>query len=102
MFAYRLFKIFAAFAIIALFTAGNQGFSQENEKTKEVKIKTSAFSFMCQNKIESALKKADGVTEAVLTLENKVVTISYHPEKTSPEKLRKIIEDLGYAAEIVE
>lgn len=102
MFARHYTKIFAAIAIIVVFAAGNQSFSQDNKQTKEVKIKTSAFSFMCQNKIESELKKTDGVEEAVLALDTKIITIKYVSEKITPEKLRQKIEDLGYVAEIIE
>ncbi len=68
-------------------------------KEKEVKIKTSAVCDMCKERIEKNLTLSKGVSEAVLNLDDKVVTIKYNPKKTDEAALRKVITDTGYDAD---
>lgn len=68
-------------------------------KEKEVKIKTSAVCDDCKERIEKNLTLSKGVTEAVLNLDDKVVTIKYNPKKTDEATLRKVITDTGYDAD---
>jgi len=68
-------------------------------KEKEVKIKTSAVCEMCKERIEKNLTLSKGVNEAVLNLDDKVVTIKYNPKKTDEASLRKVITDTGYDAD---
>lgn len=91
-----------ALALMSLF-AISAGYAKDTAKEpcNEAKIKTSAFSFMCQNKIESNLKKIEGVNDAQMNLEDKVVTVKYNPAKTSAAKLQQTIDDLGYATSLI-
>lgn len=68
-------------------------------KEKEIKIKTSAQCDMCKERIEKNLTLSKGVVEAVLNLDDKVVTVKYNPKKTDEDKLRKIITEIGYDAD---
>lgn len=68
-------------------------------KEKEVKIKTSAVCDDCKERIEKNLTLSKGITEAVLNLDDKVVTVKYNPNKTNEAAIRKIITDIGYDAD---
>lgn len=74
----------------------------ESTKKYEVKIKTSAFSEMCKNRIESEMKDCKGVLDAYLSLEDQVVTVTYDNESVKSSKLKSLINDIGYDAEVIE
>lgn len=50
----------------------------------------------CSAKVERALGKMDGVTEAAVNLATEKATVSYDPAKVSPTLFRERIEKLGY------
>ena len=54
---------------------------------------------MCQYTLEKDLAFEKGVKEAVLNLDDKVMTILYNPKKTDPETLRRRITMVGYHAD---
>jgi mercuric ion binding protein len=68
-------------------------------KTETVKIKTSAECDMCKKRIEKEVSLMKGVKKAELNLTDKVLTVEYNAKKTSPEKIRKLISDIGYDAD---
>jgi periplasmic mercuric ion binding protein len=68
-------------------------------KEKEVKIKTSAQCEMCKERIEKNLSLSKGIVEAVLNLDDKVVTVKYNPKKTDEAKIKQIIIETGYDAD---
>ena len=70
------------------------------EKSEEIKIKTSAYSWMCKNKIETKVNKMDGVNDCELDLSNKTLTIKFDSSKISEKDIINQIEDLGYDAEL--
>jgi copper chaperone CopZ len=87
--------LFAAMIVFALvFTS-----SLANDK-EEIKIKTSAYSWMCKNKIESKINKMEGVDDCELDLATKTITVIYDSNKISLDKIVSEIEDIGYDAEI--
>lgn len=94
-------KIFLSSILAVLMTVvfSNQIFAADT--VKEAKIKTSAFSWMCKNKIESAVKDFDGVKSADLNLEEKVLTVKFDETKIDVEKISQKIKDLGYTAEYI-
>ncbi|MGB9837203.1 heavy metal translocating P-type ATPase [Methanothermobacter sp.] len=51
---------------------------------------------MCAQRIESALKELEGVSDATVNLAAGKAYIAYNPSLASPEDFRRIIEDLGY------
>lgn len=65
----------------------------------ECKIKTSAFSWMCKNKIEKKLKETPGVSECYVSMKDKVATVSFDKEKITGEQILKKIQEMGYEAE---
>ena len=48
----------------------------------------------CQTIIEGGLNNLDGVSQSILNLNTKEVSIVYSPENTSPEILNSVVEDL--------
>ncbi|MBC7111171.1 MAG: copper-translocating P-type ATPase [Methanothermobacter sp.] len=51
---------------------------------------------MCVQKIESALRGLEGVSNATVNLAAEKAYISYNPSLTSVEDLKRTVEDLGY------
>jgi copper chaperone CopZ len=76
-------------------------FSSMNVFANEIQIRTSAFSEMCKNKIESVLKNQKGVSDAFLSMSDKIVTITYNSDMVKPEDLQKSIKELGYDADLI-
>ncbi len=70
-------------------------------KSETIHIKTSAVCEMCETTIEKALSFEKGVKKAELNVETSVVTVTYDPRKTTPEKLRLAIANSGYDADEV-
>jgi copper chaperone CopZ len=50
----------------------------------------------CVARVKKTLKSIKGVSEVKVSLEKHEAEILYDPEKTSPEKLAKAIDALGY------
>lgn len=71
-------------------------------KEKEIKIQTSAVCGMCKEKIESNMAFEKGVKSVELDEDAKVLSIFYKTSKTTPEKLRKAVSELGYDADDVD
>ena len=69
----------------------------QNKET--IKIKTSAQCDMCKQRIEKELGYVKGVKKANLDLSTKEITVVYNPKKTSPEKIRTAISNIGYDAD---
>lgn len=75
----------------------------DSPKSQTVKIKTSAICEMCKERIEKKLAFTKGVTDVNLDVESKdkVVTVMFNPKKTSLEKIKKAISEIGYDADEV-
>lgn len=73
--------------------------AQEKKKTEELKIKTSAVCDMCKYSLEKTMAYEKGVKASSLDVPSKVITVTYNPKKTSPEKLKKAICLTGYDAD---
>ena len=87
--------ISAVFVISLLITSTT--FAQKN--TEEIKIKTSAQCEMCKTRIEEAMAFEKGIVSSNLDLEDKVLTVTYKTGKTTPEKIRKAVNAVGYDAD---
>jgi len=72
-----------------------------NAQTAEIKIKTSATCDMCKETIEKNLAFEKGIKKSVLDVDTKVLTVTYNPEKITPEKIRIAISKIGYDADEV-
>lgn len=90
--------------ILAFFSFANvnaQTTAPATTKNSVVKIKTSGECEMCKKTIESTVGKMTGVKKATLDIESKVLTVEYNAKKTSPDKIRKAISNIGYDADDV-
>lgn len=52
----------------------------------------------CVARVKKTLKETAGVSEVRVSLEKHEAEIRYEPAKTSPEKLAKVIDEMGYKA----
>ena len=52
----------------------------------------------CVARVKRGLKAVKGVSEVQVSLEKREAEVRYVPKKTSPEKLAKVVKDLGYKA----
>ena len=71
----------------------------QDATTSELKIKTSAVCGMCKATIEKYMAFEKGVKKSVLDVDSKILTVSYNPQKTTPEKLRVAVTKSGYDAD---
>ncbi len=67
----------------------------------ELKVKTSAVCDMCKETIEKHMAFEKGVKKSSLDVESKILTVTYNPTKTTPEKIRIAITKCGYDADDV-
>jgi mercuric ion binding protein len=70
-------------------------------QTAEIKIKTSAQCDECKERIEKALAFEKGIKSATVNTEDKMVTVVYYNKRTTPEKIRVAIANIGYDADEV-
>lgn len=52
----------------------------------------------CENRVKTALRYEKGVKQITTSLTTQVVTVSYDPAKTSPEKMAGALKKIGYTA----
>lgn len=64
--------------------------------TKEISLKTNLHCGSCKTKIETGLKKTNGVIESTADVDSKIVKVKYDAAKTNPQNITKAITDLGY------
>lgn len=86
--------------IITLLFIGS-GFAQENKKTAEIVIMTSAECGTCKKVLEGKLNYIKGIRFAELDVATKKLTVSYSTKKISADEIRKIISETGYDADDV-
>jgi mercuric ion binding protein len=67
--------------------------------TEQVQLKTSAVCDMCKTRLEKAMAYEKGVQAAVLDVPTQVLTVTYRPDKTSPDALRTAVQKTGYDAD---
>lgn len=89
----KLIVIFLSIVLVAAMPTMAQN------KKEEIKIKTSAQCGQCKDRIERAMAYEKGVVSSDLNLEDKVLTVVYKTGKTTPEKIRKALNELGYDAD---
>lgn len=86
--------------VIAILLLGN-GFAQEEKKTAEIEIMTSAECGTCKKKLEEKLNYTKGIRYAELDVASKKLTVSYSTKRISADEIRKIISGMGYDADDV-
>lgn len=89
-------KALSIVVIISLLIAST---AYAQKSTEEIKIKTSAQCEMCKDRIEKAMAYEKGVVSSDLNLEDKVLTVTFKSGKTTPEKIRKAVNAVGYDAD---
>ncbi|AKQ45984.1 MerP [Rufibacter radiotolerans] len=93
-------KTLKLWMLTLVFTASASiGFAQDGKKGQEVKFKTSAVCGMCKATLEKGLAYEKGVEKASLDVNSKVLTVTFNGQKTSVEKLKKAVNELGYDAD---
>ena len=75
---------------------------QDKKKTQTVTFKTTIHCKNCVKKLNDNLAFEKGVKDLKVSLDDKMVTITYDPSKTDEAALVKAIEKLGYKAEKIE
>ncbi|MGB3616671.1 MAG: heavy-metal-associated domain-containing protein [Catalinimonas sp.] len=68
-------------------------------QTEEMHIKTSAVCGMCKYNIERSLAFEKGVKTADLDVETQMLTVTYLPKKTDPDRIRRAVTGVGYDAD---
>jgi len=91
----NIFALILSFYLSIIFLAA------QPKKTEEIKIKTSAVCDMCKSTLEKAMAYEKGIKKSDLDVASAVITISYNPQKTNPDKIRKAIAESGYDADEV-
>lgn len=72
----------------------------KGKKTETVCFEVSMNCHNCQDKIEKNTAWEKGVKDLTVSLENKTVCIVYDTRKTSPDVLKKAIQELGFTCEV--
>lgn len=84
------------FLIIALLFTSLTAFSTEKETARFTL--DHQMSEMCKKKITENLRYEKGVANISVDLKENIITITYNPEKTNPEKLIKAFKKIGFNA----
>lgn len=95
------FLVFLAASFLAVGCSKQEAGQQELAagNTKEVTIPVEGMSCnSCVASVKSSLKPMEGVEKVAVSLVDRNATISYDPEKITPEQVQKAINDLGYKA----
>lgn len=93
-------KFFLAFLLTTFSLLTTNALAQGKKPTTEqVQFKTSAVCDMCKARLEKALAYEKGVQAATLDVSSKVLTVSYRPDKTTPDALRAAVQQTGYDAD---
>lgn len=85
--------------LVLLFMLIGSATVSAQDKTATITIKTSTMCEMCKEKIERNLIFEKGVKTVVVDFKNKIVTVSYRTDKTTPEKIKAALVKLGYRAD---
>ena len=83
------------FLLVSAFTFADK------PKTETIKIKSSAICEQCKETIEKKLAFTRGVVESSVDLDSKdkIITVIFNPKKTTADKIRKSISQVGYDAD---
>ncbi|OUJ72437.1 heavy-metal-associated domain-containing protein [Hymenobacter crusticola] len=99
-------KTISSFLLAAtMFFTVSAAQAQEVAKTKakggaeQVQFKTSAVCDMCKARLEKSMAYEKGVQAANLDVQSKLLTVTYRPDKTTPEALRTAVQRTGYDAD---
>ncbi len=89
--------------ILSIFTFSFAAKAQQQDSSKTgiqtITIKTSAVCDMCKETLEKAMAYEKGVKTSTLNVDTKILTVTYDPKKTSPEKIKLAVTKVGYDAD---
>jgi periplasmic mercuric ion binding protein len=88
-------------SIILMLVLFTKTVNAQEVATKEIYIKTSAVCGMCKETIEKYMAYEKGVKKSSLDVETKILSVTYNPKKTTPEKIRLAVSKSGYDADDV-
>jgi P-type Cu+ transporter len=75
--------------------------AHEKEWLKRIDITVTGMSCAsCVQRVERALSKQEGVTEASVNFAAEKASVTYEPATTSPDELIWAIRDVGYGADV--
>lgn len=86
--------LFLMFALVAS--------AKSDDKTAVFTVSPKMSCQNCENKIKSNLRFEKGVKQIVTSLADQTVTITYSPEKTTPEKIANGFKKIGYTPTLVD
>jgi len=87
--------------IISTILSAQTPVNGNKKKTEEVTFSVNMHCQGCKDRIESAIPMERGVKDIKVELDKKEVTVIYNPAKTTVEKLKKAIEELGYSCKVI-
>ena len=90
----RFFALCALFVATA-FSLNAEALEKKNKKA-EVTYLVSMTCESCQKRIESNISYEKGVTDLKVDLPKKLVTIEYRTDKTTADKLKAAIKEMGF------
>ena len=94
--ALKIVAVAITMTVCAAFALNAQQQKSDSKNSEPVTFATSLHCESCKAKIEKNLAWEKGVKDLAINVETKEVTVTYDPQKTNPEALRKAIEKLGY------
>ncbi|MFO7616755.1 MAG: heavy-metal-associated domain-containing protein [Bacteroidales bacterium] len=101
----KILNILTAVILLFAFAANGEALAQEKkkkDKTETMKVWVSMTCENCKAKVEKNIAFEKGVTGLEADLPTKTVTITYRADKTSPEKLDKALQKLGFKTELLD
>ncbi|PLX10515.1 MAG: hypothetical protein C0594_04860, partial [Marinilabiliales bacterium] len=96
-----LFLLLVFTSALLTITATDSLAQTKDKKLKTVKIKASLDCQGCVNKVKKNIPFEKGVKDLDVSLETKIIKITYRADKNDDESLRKAVEKLGYDAVIL-
>ncbi len=54
----------------------------------------------CISKIEKALRRLDGVTDATVHFSTGRIEVEHDPDRVDPERLREAVREVGYESHV--
>jgi mercuric ion binding protein len=93
--------LLAVAMLFAVSAANAQDVAKAKSKgaAEQVQFKTSAVCDMCKARLEKSMAYEKGVQAANLDVKSKLLTVTYRPDKTTPEALRTAVQRTGYDAD---
>ena len=109
----RKLKLILAAGVLAAVTGGStvlacpghdKGKAEAKQQVAPAHVATASFRVQgmhcagCADELKTALVKVDGVVTVDVKLADHRVTVAYDKDKTTPEKIAKLMADLGFPA----